>query len=82
MVKYYHSRVSTGLVNWDSVLTVSLPAIKNAVTNDDFNDALASMLSAAGPMEIATTPSPDTLPPELKQNLNFGWINDQVFVMI
>ena len=79
MVKYYHSRVSTGLVNWDSVLTVSLPAIKNAVTNDDFNDALASMLSAAGPMEIATTPSPDTLPPELKQNLNFGWINDQVF---
>ncbi len=28
MVKYYHSRVSTGLVNWDSVLTVSLPAIK------------------------------------------------------
>ena len=79
MVKYYHSRVSTGLVNWDSVLTVSLPAIKNAVTNDDFNDALSSMLAAAGPMEIATTPSPDTLPPERKRNLNFEWINDQVF---
>ncbi|TRZ71202.1 MAG: T9SS C-terminal target domain-containing protein [Bacteroidetes bacterium] len=78
-VKYYHSRVSNCEVNWDSVLVSTLPLIKNAVTNNDFNDALVSMLTAAGPMEIATTPSPDTLPPELKRNLNFGWINDAVF---
>ncbi len=78
-VKYYHSRVSICQVDWDSVLTVSLPGIKNAVTYDDFNDALASMLTAAGTMDIATTPSPDTLSPELKRNLNFGWINDPVF---
>ena len=78
-VKYYHSRVSICQVDWDSVLTASLPVIKNAGSTDEFNDALASMLTAAGPMEIATTPSPDTLPPELKRNLNFGWINDPVF---
>ncbi|MFH1295845.1 MAG: hypothetical protein ABIJ04_01045, partial [Bacteroidota bacterium] len=77
-VKYYHSRVSTGQVNWDSVLMGSLPIIKNAGTTDEFNDALASMLTAAGPMAIASTPSPDTLPPELKRNLNFGWIDDPV----
>jgi hypothetical protein len=78
-VKYYHSRVSTCQVNWDSVLVSRLPVIKNAASGNDFNNALASMLSAAGPMAITTTPSPDTLPPELKRNLNFGWINDPVF---
>ena len=59
-VKYYHSRVSVCQVNWDSVLLHTLPLIKNAVTNNEFNDALDTMLLAAGPMEIATTPSPDT----------------------
>ncbi len=78
-VKYYHSRVSVCQVNWDSVLLQTLPLIKNAVTYDEFNGALDNMLIAAGPMEIATTPSPDTLPPELKRNLNFGWINDAIF---
>jgi hypothetical protein len=78
-MKYYHSRVSNCEVNWDSVLVSTLPLMKNAATNNDFNDALDTMLLAAGPMEIATTPSPDTLPPELKRNLNFGWINDPVF---
>jgi hypothetical protein len=78
-VKYYHSRVSVCQVKWDSILLHTLPLIKNAVTNNELNDALDTMLVAAGPMEIATTPSPDTLPPELKRNLNFGWINDPVF---
>jgi carboxyl-terminal processing protease len=77
-VKYYHSRVSICQVNWDSVLLQTLPHIKNAVTQDEFNDALDTMLLAAGPMEIATSPSPDTLPSELKKNLNFGWILDPV----
>ncbi|MEI8006469.1 MAG: T9SS type A sorting domain-containing protein [Bacteroidota bacterium] len=78
-VKYYHSRVSNCQVNWDSVLQHTLPLIKSAVTNNEFNDVLDTMLMAAGPMEIATTPSPDTLPPELKRNLRFGWINDPLF---
>lgn len=78
-VKYYHSQVSNCEVNWDTVLVHTLPLIKNAVTNDDFNDALDTMLLAAGPMAIATTPSPDTLPPELKRNLNLRWISNPVF---
>ncbi|MDP1620982.1 MAG: BACON domain-containing carbohydrate-binding protein [Bacteroidales bacterium] len=78
-VKYYHSEVSTCQVNWDSVLLSTFPMIKSAVSNNDYNEALASMLNAAGPMALAATPPPDTLPPELKRNLNFGWINDPVF---
>jgi carboxyl-terminal processing protease len=75
-VKYYHSNVSVCGVNWDSVLIHCLPLVKNAVTKNDFNNALDTMLNAAGPMAIATSPTADTMGPELKRNLNFGWIND------
>lgn len=74
-VKYYHSEVSNCAVNWDSVLIANLPVIKNAVTFNDFNDALDSMLYAAGPMAIATSPPLPVLPPELCRNANFTWIN-------
>ena len=77
-VKYYHSKVSVCELNWDSVLMSTLPKIKNAVTGNDFNNVLYQMLQAAGPMAIATTPKPDTLPLELRRNLNFDWINDPV----
>ncbi|MES2761984.1 MAG: T9SS type A sorting domain-containing protein [Bacteroidota bacterium] len=75
-VKYFHSGVSTCQVNWDSVLVSRLPHIKNAVTNNDFNDQLDTLLILAGPMAIATTALPDTIQPELKRNRNFSWIND------
>jgi hypothetical protein len=78
-VKYYHSQVSNCLVNWDSVLIANLPAIKNATSDSAFNDILDTMLAAAGPMAIATTAMPDTLPALLKQNRNFSWISDPVF---
>ncbi|OJW80220.1 MAG: hypothetical protein BGO69_13425 [Bacteroidetes bacterium 46-16] len=74
--KYYHSRVSNCQVNWDSVLLARLPLIKNAVTFNDFNNELIAMLSAAGPMDIAANPLPDTIAPELKRNRNWNWIND------
>lgn len=78
-MKYYHSRVSTNEINWDSVLVQNLPKIKSAVTNIQFNNAIDNMLRAAGPMELTNTPSPDTLPVELKRNLSFEWIQDKIF---
>lgn len=77
-VKYFHSEVSTCQVNWDSVLVSHLPAVKNVISEDDFNNELIAMLNAAGPMDLASTPSPDTLPAELKRNLNFGWLQDNL----
>jgi C-terminal processing protease CtpA/Prc len=77
-VKYFHSGVSTCQVNWDSVLLSRLPYIKNAVTNNDFNDQLDSLLSAAGSMTIVPGSLPDTLPVALKRNRNFTWINDPI----
>jgi hypothetical protein len=78
-VKYYHSRVSVCDVDWDSVLVATLPSIKSASTTGQFNDALDSMIKAAGPMAIAKTPLPDTIAPQLKRNRNFSWINETVF---
>ena len=75
-VKYFHSRVSVCEVNWDSVLIADLPLVKAAVTKNDFNNALDSMLKAAGPMAITHTPACDTMAPELRRNLNTAWIND------
>ncbi len=74
-VKYYHSNVSVCHVNWDSVLLHSLPAIKAAGTIDSFNNALDTMLAAAGPMALATSYFPDVLPLELKRNRDWGWIS-------
>jgi len=52
--------------------------VKAAPDYDAFNDALDTMLTAAGPIEVSTTYFPDTLAPELKRNLNFGWITDPI----
>lgn len=76
--KYYHSKVSTCQVDWDSVALAVLPDIKNASSFDDFNDALVRMLKAAGPMDIATGTFNDVLPPELKRNRDFTWFGDSL----
>lgn len=74
--KYYHSRVSNCMVNWDSVLLHYLPIVDNAVTYNDLNNQLNNILTAAGPMALAVTPLPDTLPAELKRNRGFSWFSD------
>lgn len=77
-VKYYHSNVSVCNVNWDSVLLRVLPLVRSAATNDQFNDALDTMLAAAGPMAISTVPFPDVIAPELKRNRDFSWMGSPV----
>jgi carboxyl-terminal processing protease len=77
-VKYFHSRVSECQVNWDSVLISRLPSIKNAVTNNDFNNALDTLLNAAGGTVIVPGVLPDTISPALKRNRNFSWMNDPI----
>jgi len=76
--KYFHYDVSMCNVNWDSVLLHVLPMVKAAPDYDAFNDAIDTMLTAAGPITFATSYFPDTLAPDLKRNLNFGWMTDPI----
>jgi hypothetical protein len=78
-VKYYHSNISTCHVNWDSVLLHTLPLVRSAATSAQFNDALDTMLNAAGPMALSTSYFPDTLPTELKRNRDWNWIDSSSF---
>ncbi len=80
-VKYYHSNVSNCNVNWDSVLVAVLPTIESAANDSEFNDALDTMLAAAGPMALSTTYFPDTLPANLKYNRDWGWIDTSASVL-
>lgn len=50
-LKYHHSHLCSGYVNWDSVLISSLDGIKNARTHDEFNDSLFLMIKKAGPLD-------------------------------
>ena len=75
LVKYNHSAVSVCAVDWDSVLTVHLPLLREATDHDSFNDALATMIRAAGPMEIATSPAV-AIDDELNLNRHFDWVHD------
>lgn len=77
-VKYYHSAVSVCQVNWDSILVSRLPSIKTAQSLNDFNNALDTLILAAGPMSIVSGVLPDTLPPALKRNRNFAWISNPI----
>ncbi|GEM_PF-534034 len=77
LVKYNHPRATDCSVDMKSALLRALPAIKAASTRVEFNDALLSMLAAAGPVP----PAKDTLPfipPELRRNRDFGWLSDGV----
>jgi hypothetical protein len=65
-------------VNWDSVLLHTLPLVESATTNDEFNNAIDTILVAAGPMALSTTYFPDTLAPELKRNRDFSWIGTTI----
>lgn len=78
-VKYYHSNVAGCRVNWDSVLIGVLPAVRTAASDSEFNDALDTMLFAAGRMALPAYNLPDTIPVQLKRNRNWNWLNDAIF---
>ncbi len=79
-LKYYHSQVSNCLVSWDDVLLRTLPLIKASSTREEFNDAMDTLILAAGPMAAASVALPDTLPAERTRNRDFRWMDDQMLL--
>jgi len=77
-VKYYHTEVAKGNVDWDDELLETINEIKNAPDNDAFNDSLLTMLHMAGEMSESTGTLP-YVPDSLNNNNDHTWINDPVF---
>lgn len=71
-IKLHHTEVKAKRVNWDSVLLANINQLEFAATLEQFNDGIASIISAAGIMRPTTTPSV----PETGLNVDFEWIKD------
>jgi carboxyl-terminal processing protease len=77
-VKYYHTEIANGNIDWDNVLLASVNAIKTAPDNLAFNDSLLAMLNQAGEMGTSSDPMP-AVPDSLNNNTDLSWILDPVF---
>jgi carboxyl-terminal processing protease len=76
--KYNHSEVSNCKLNWDSVLLATLPQVKSATNNLQFNAVLLKMLRVAGQMKTATSATP-LLDPAYSFNVDTLWMKDTSF---
>ncbi|MBI5324185.1 MAG: T9SS type A sorting domain-containing protein [Ignavibacteriae bacterium] len=76
-LKYFHSEVAKGIMNWDSVLYKSITDVTAAGTKEEFNDVLLTLISKAGSMDIPTT-QPPVIEDSLKYNLDLSWFNDDI----
>lgn len=77
-VKYYHTEVANGHVNWDSVLLVSVNSFKTAPENAAFNDSLMGMINKAGVMGTSSVPMPEMVD-SICNLTDLSWINNPTF---
>ncbi len=77
-VKYFHSEIAAGNVDWDTVLLSTLPNITPANNEEEFNQILMGMIRSAGSMKIPTT-DPPQITDDLKYNLQLDWMSDSIF---
>ena len=78
-VKYYHTEIANGNVNWDDELLNAISGIKNAPDNVSFNDSLLLMLNSSGVMATSSVPLP-IIPDSLNNNSNHIWIQNPIFL--
>jgi carboxyl-terminal processing protease len=72
-VKYYHTEVANGSVNWDDELLVAIDSVRNTSSNEAFNDALEAMINNAGTMGTSTDTLP-IVPDSLNNNTDLDWV--------
>ncbi len=77
-VKYFHSEVAKGNLNWDTELFSALTNVKNDTSNQDFNNTLLTMINHAGEMTEPDQPLPQ-VHDSLKYNLDIAWLKDHIF---
>ena len=73
--RYFHQNLGTDHVNWDEVLLSTLPLVRNASTEEEFNQVMISMLEQAGELEEPFGPLPEVIP-SLRRNIDLEWFRD------
>jgi carboxyl-terminal processing protease len=75
-LKYFHTSLAEGKINWDDVLLNNLPNLKSVNSKQEFNDYLNIYFNRVGEMQTPATPPP-IVSDDLSYNLNTDWfIND------
>lgn len=77
-VKYYHSEIAKGSINWDDKLIEAIEDIKTAESNSDYNTVVEALINSAGTMEISNAELPQ-VPDSLNNNLDLDWIYNPIF---
>ncbi len=77
-LKYFHTSLAEGKINWDDFLLSNLQKLKTVTTKDEFNNHLALYFNSVGAMQTPTT-SPPNVPDDLKYNLKTDWFTNNSF---
>ena len=76
-VKYFHPKVAKCDLDWDQTLVDAIPSIKEAPSNESFNDLLIDLMDIAGPIQEATIPA-EEIAQDLRYNLNLDWFEESI----
>lgn len=74
-LKYHHTNITKGYVDWDSTLLISLDGIKSAPDKAAFQDSLNQLLYRAGALQEYIDYWA-TRGDSIKLNKDFSWFND------
>jgi carboxyl-terminal processing protease len=80
LLKYYHSGVAAGRVDWDSVLVAAFPEARIAGPME-YRRLIQSLLTAAGDVpDCGMSVCPSRSPDSMRINLDLRWIEDTTLV--
>lgn len=77
-LKYFHTSLAEGKINWDDFLINNLSKLKTVTTKNEFNDYLALYFNVVGNMQIPIT-DPPNVPEDLRYNLKTDWFINNSF---
>lgn len=78
-LKYYHPKIGSGQVNWDSQLLEKLPLIEKAQTKEEFSLILENWINDLGEVKMV---APIVIPKEVEffdKNFDLSWFNNKLF---
>lgn len=75
-VKYHHSEIANGNINWNQELVDRLPGIKTAPSNKAFNDSIMLLINSAGETAIGQGEIPE-FPDSLNLVTDWSWMDDE-----